>query len=120
MNASGQQHARAAPRSVARAVVIKEGDVFFLAEHSGEVPAGNQDGFGLYYHDCRFLNGYELRLAGTNPMALVCSAERGSIAQFELTNETLQIDGAQVAQQTFGITLQRVINSRDMAVHDVF
>jgi len=121
MDTSQEQQARAAPRSVARAVVIKERDVFFLAERSGEVPAGNQDGFGLYYRDCRFLNGYELRLAGTNPIALFCSAERGSIAQFELTNETLQLDGdTQVAQQTFGITLQRVIDSRDIAVHDVF
>jgi glycogen debranching enzyme len=121
MNTSQGQHARAAPRTVARAVVIKEGDVFFLAEHSGEVPAANQDGFGLYYHDCRFLNGYELRLAGTTPIALVCSAERGSIAHFELTNETLQRNGGtEVAQQTFGISLQRVINSRDLAVHDVF
>jgi len=121
MDTSQGQQARAAPRSVARAVVIKEGDVFFLAERSGAVPAGNQDGFGLYYHDCRFLNGYELRLAGTNPIALFCSSERGSIAQFELTNETLQLDGdTQVAQQTFGITLRRVIDGRDIAVHDVF
>ena len=121
MNTTEGRPAGAAPRSVARAVVIKEGDIFLLAEHSGEVPAGNQDGFGLYYHDCRFLNGYELRIAGTHPIALVCSDERGSIAQFELTNEPFQLDGdAQVAQQTFGITLQRVINSHDIAVHDVF
>ena len=121
MNTSEARPVGTGPRSVARAVVIKEGDVFFLAEHNGEVPAGNHDGFGLYYQDCRFLNGYELRLAGTNPIALVCSAERGSIAQFELTNEPFQLDGdTQVAQQTFGITLQRVIDSRNIAVHDVF
>ena len=37
------------PRSVARAIVIKDEEIFFLAEHDGGVPPGNQDGFGLYY-----------------------------------------------------------------------
>jgi glycogen debranching enzyme len=109
----------AVPRNVAHALVIKDEDIFFLAEHDGGVPAGNQDGFGLYYHDCRFLDGYELRIAGTAPNSLMASSGRGSIAQFELTNERLHLaDGRSVAQQTFGINLQRVIDSGELAVHD--
>jgi N-terminal domain of (some) glycogen debranching enzymes len=55
------------PRNVSRAVVLKNEDIFMLAEHGGAIPAGNQDGFGLYYHDCRYLDGYEVRIAGTVP-----------------------------------------------------
>ncbi len=114
---SGQ--AEAIPRNVARAIVIKNEDIFLLAEHDGGFPAGNQDGFGLYYHDCRYLDGYELRIGGTAPNPLVSTAARGSVAQFELTNEKLQFDGGQsIPEQTFGITLERAVDDHELAVHD--
>jgi hypothetical protein len=64
-------------RSIADAVVIKDENIFFLTAPDGRVPLGDDHGFGLYYHDGRFLNGYELQLAGTTPQALVSTAERG-------------------------------------------
>jgi glycogen debranching enzyme len=110
----------AAPRNVARAVVTKAGDVFFLSEQNSEVPADNQDGFGLYYHDCRYLDGYRIRFAGSPPNVLVSAANRGSIAEFELTNEQLQLPGGKtVPVQTFGVHLQRVIDGERLTVHDV-
>jgi glycogen debranching enzyme len=113
------QENSAGPRNVARAVVIKDEDIFFLAKKDGGVPAGNPDGFGLYYHDCRYLDGYELRIAGTMPNALVNTANRGSVAEFELTNEQLpSFTGKPIPQQTFGINLQRAIDSANCAVHD--
>lgn len=108
------------PRNVATAIVIKDRDVFFLADHGGGIPAGNQDGFGLYFHDCRYLDGYTVRIAGTAPNRLLSTSERGSIAKFELTNEKLQLGTRTVPEQTIGITLQRVIDSDACAVHDVF
>ena len=108
------------PRNVARAVVTKAGDVFFLSEQNGELPPGNLDGFGLYYHDCRYLDGYSIRLAGTPPNVLMSEANQGSIAEFELTNEQLQVsDGKTVAVQTFGMHLQRIIDGDRLSVHDV-
>ncbi len=107
------------PRNVSRAVVIKNEDIFLLAEHGGGIPVGNQDGFGLYYHDCRYLDGYEIRISGTSPNPLVSTAERGSVAEFELTNEKLTKNGLSIPEQTFGIRLQRVIDSKERAVHDV-
>jgi|SRR5581483_1697842 len=76
-NAPVRGRSRGAPRNIANAVVIKNNDVFFLAEHGRSVPAGNQDGFGLYYHDCRYLNGYEVQIAGTRPNPLVSTCEQG-------------------------------------------
>ncbi len=109
----------AAPRNVARAVVTKAGDVFFVSEQNAELPADNQDGFGLYYHDCRYLDGYRIRLAGTPPNVLVSAANRGSIAEFELTNEELQVSQSSIPVQTFGVHLQRIIDGDHTAVHDV-
>lgn len=109
------------PRNVARAIIIKHQDIFFVAQHDGRIPAGNQDGFGLYFHDCRYLDGYDIRIVGTEPNALVSTSHRGSIAQFELTNERLRMPGGRsVPQQTFGIHLQRVIDAAETAVHDLF
>jgi glycogen debranching enzyme len=110
----------AAPRNVARAVVSKAGDVFFLSERNGELPADNQDGFGLYYHDCRYLDGYRIRFSGTPPNVLVSAANRGSIAEFELTNEQLQVpDAKSIPVQTFGVHIQRVIDGDRLTVHDL-
>lgn len=110
----------AAPRNVARAVVTKARDVFFLSEQTGEISAGNLDGFGLYYHDCRYLDGYRIRLSGTPPNVLVSAANRGSVADFELTNEALKFsNGTTVPAQTFGVHLQRLIDGDHLTVHDV-
>ncbi len=113
MSSSSTKHdSNSRPRNVAHAVVIKSGDLFLLCRHDGEVPAGNQDGFGLYYHDCRYLDGYEMRLAGTPPNSLLANAERGSVAEFELTNEKLGFGHYAIKEQTFGIKVQRVIDSK--------
>jgi glycogen debranching enzyme len=110
----------AAPRNIARAVVSKAGDVFFISEQNGGLPADNQDGFGLYYHDCRYLDGYRIGFSGTPPNVLVSAANRGSIAEFELTNEQLQVpDTKSVPLQTFGVHLQRVIDGDRLTVHDL-
>ncbi len=106
------------PRNVARAVVIKNEDIFLLAEHDGGFPAGNKDGFGLYYHDCRYLDGYQLRIADTVPNPLVSTAARGSAAQFELTNEALRVGEHAIPEQTFGITLERAVDAHEIAIHD--
>ena len=63
-SAAGQENPNLVPEvhsikgNVAEALVIKNGNLFFLSEPDGTVPLGQGHGFGLYYHDCRFLNGY--------------------------------------------------------------
>lgn len=48
-----------------------------MTARDGSVPLRGRHGFGLYYHDCRFLNGYELKLAGRQPHVLVAPPRRG-------------------------------------------
>src|SRR3954447_21502125 len=64
-------HTPSRVRSIADAVVIKDGDPFFICPPDGEVPLDGEHGFGLYHHDTRYLAGYELRIAGVaaNPLA---------------------------------------------------
>ena len=79
--------------NVAEALVIKNGNLFFLSEPDGTVPLAPGHGFGLYYHDCRFLNGYELKISGRKPELLVRNADRGFMATLGLSNPTLDADG---------------------------
>ena len=57
--------APSATSGIADAVVAKHEDIFFLSRHDGCVPLRGRHGLGLYYHDCRYLDGYELKIAGT-------------------------------------------------------
>ena len=61
-------------RNVAHAVVSKDQDVFFIAEQGGGVPGENSDGFGLHYHDCRYL---ELRSSSGDSVENVPEKLRG-------------------------------------------
>jgi hypothetical protein len=78
-------------RGISDAVVVKSENVFFLSEPDGNVPLAGSHGFGLYYHDCRYLNGYELKLADAQLNVLVSDAAQGFAAVFEMTNPELQI-----------------------------
>ncbi len=105
--------------SLADAIVIKHEDVFFLAKPDGNVPLHNRHGFGLYYHDCRFLNGYELRLAGLMAQELSASAAQGSIGVFTLTNPRITMpDGSALDKEEIGITWGRLIDSGTPALRD--
>lgn len=106
-------------QSIANAIVLKNEDIFFLAEPDGSVPLKDHHGLGLYYHDCRFLNGYELRIGGSKPSALAATSARGSMAIFDLTNRDLRIDrDTFVKQESIGIHWVRTIDRRRSALED--
>jgi glycogen debranching enzyme len=79
--------------TIAEAVVIKDGDLFLLAEPDGRVPRSASHGFGLYYHDCRYLRTHEITLLGSRPVALGSTSAPGNFSAFELTNPDLQLPG---------------------------
>ena len=81
--------ARGRPTNITNAVVIKDVDVFVLCQTDASFPLDDDQGFGLYYHDCRFLKGYELSMGKSPLNALASSAAHGYEAEFELTNRDL-------------------------------
>lgn len=105
--------------SLARAIVMKKDNVFFVARPDGNVPMTGHHGMGLYYHDCRYLNGYELTLAGQAPASLTASSVRGGIGVFTLTNPLIALpDGSTLGKETLGVTWRRLLDSESPALLD--
>src|SRR5581483_4522494 len=106
-------------RSIADAVVVKDENIFFLTRPDGQIPLQQGHGFGLYYHDCRYLNGYELLLGDAPPESLTSTAESGFEAVIQLTNPDIHTaDGKVVHKETIGIKWERVIDTGKRAVQD--
>jgi glycogen debranching enzyme len=106
--------------AISEAVVVKDADVFMVTERSGGIPLGDKHGFGLYHHDCRYLDGYVLEIEGTAPEPLVANADAGFKAVVELTNLKTRLDGGDVLrQQEIGIRIDRLVDGTELAVHDV-
>ncbi len=106
-------------RSIATAVVIKSENLYFLTEPDGNVSLNEGHGFGLYYHDCRYLNGYTLTINGTRPNVLASLATEGFRSVFELSNPELPgHDGKAIAKEMLGITWTRLLAQEDLALHD--
>ncbi|HWI78363.1 MAG TPA: glycogen debranching N-terminal domain-containing protein [Ramlibacter sp.] len=114
------RHGRASTTSsIADAIVIKDDELFFLCERNGDVPLGGSNGLGLYYHDCRYLDGYELRLDGIAADCLASIASAGSCATFELTNRDAQTAGDNLLEkERIGIKWDRTLDASRCALHD--
>lgn len=105
--------------SIAKAVVIKHGNVFFLAPPEGEVPFTSGHGFGLYYHDCRYLNGYEILVGDEHPVALAARSWEGARAVFQLTTpDFVEENGRTVQRETVGLKWERIIDPEHSMLHE--
>ncbi|HJT19157.1 MAG TPA: glycogen debranching N-terminal domain-containing protein [Nitrospira sp.] len=97
-------------RTFGNAVVLKDGNLFLITDDDGTVPFEDEHGFGLYYQDCRLLNGYEMRLSGRPPLVLGSSAPTGVMAKFQFTNPPLiGVDGQTIARQKLAVQSLRMI-----------
>ena len=105
-------------RSIAHPVVIKHQNIFFLSESDGEVALEGAHGLGLYYRDCRYLSGYEIKLGGIRLIPLIAAAQ-GFRSICELTNqETAMPAGAVIPKDTLGVKLQRLLDGKGLALHE--
>jgi glycogen debranching enzyme len=104
---------------IADAVVLKAAELFFLAQPTGDVPLLDANGFGLYYHDCRYLDGYTLRLGGRPPQMLGADASRGCAATFRLTNPDLVAGGGVIAKEDVSIAWERLLEPKRPVLRDV-
>jgi glycogen debranching enzyme len=105
--------------SIAKAVVIKHGELYFLSQPGGEVPMTRGHGFGLYYHDCRFLNGYELTIGGEHPEPLAARSWEGGRAVFQLTTPDINLpDDRRINGETVGLKWERVIDAEQCVMHE--
>ncbi|NWF74290.1 MAG: amylo-alpha-1,6-glucosidase [Nitrospirae bacterium] len=106
-------------QSIANAVVVKDGNIFFLTPPGGEVPMTPGHGFGLYYHDCRYLNGYEITVGEVHPESLAARSSEGGRAVFLLTTPDFPTpDGRRVHRETVGLKWERVIDAAQLLLHE--
>lgn len=106
-------------RSISNALVMKNANVFFLTQPDGDVPLSENHGFGLYYHDCRYLNGYSLKIANSSPTVLVSSALTGFSSVVELTNPEIKVkEGVHIQRETIGIRWERVLDGDQKTLLD--
>lgn len=108
-------------RSIADAAVIKDYDLFLLTEKDGSVPMSKDHGFGLYFHDCRYLDGYEARLSGKTMNSLDVTTLEGFQSVVQLANPGLSGKGASIIdEETFAIRWTHALFGEDRALQDVF
>lgn len=106
--------------SIAEAIVLKQEDLVFLCDRTGDVPFEARHGLGLYYHDCRYLNGYALRLADERPEILGVDSGAGFSATFQLTNPDLTAgDRTVVPKESIGIEWHRTVDGPQTTLRDV-
>jgi glycogen debranching enzyme len=110
----------ASTRGIADALVLKDGDLFLASARDGAIPLDAKHGFGLYHHDCRYLDGYALTVEGTPLEPLATNTEPGFKAIVELTNREVRTrGGAQLDAHEIGVRLDRLLDGRALALHDV-
>ena len=99
------------------AVVLEQGETFLLTDANGDVPFGLPHGLGLYFEDCRFLNGFTLALDGNRPVPLSYEDGRGFETIHHLANpEFIAQNGLAIPANTIAIRRHRVLH--DAAVHE--
>lgn len=93
------------------AIALKEDQVQFVTNQSGDIPLENPEGYGLYYQDTRFLSRFELTVNGQKPVFLSNSVTKHYIATFQFINPSFVMsDGRRVPQQTISIWRARFVS----------
>jgi glycogen debranching enzyme len=75
--------------SVLETIVLKEGQLYLVADRAGDVKALNVEGHGLYYQDTRHLSLFELDLSGTRLILLSATGELNFMSNLQFANDTL-------------------------------
>jgi glycogen debranching enzyme len=106
-------------RRTADTVVLKGGGTFLVANEAGDIPFELPHAWGLFLHDCRFLDGYVLTLDGADPVVLGSTAVRSVETRHHLTNPDLRSAtiGATVPRNTLAIERERLL--RQGVVHEL-
>lgn len=101
------------------AIVLKNGNLFCITDASGTMPLREKHGFGLYYQDCRVLDGFEMRLSGRLPVVIAASAPTGMMARWSFTNPTIRGgDGRVIPRQKLAIESYRLIEDEPPAIYE--
>jgi glycogen debranching enzyme len=91
--------------------VLKEGQLFLVADRDGDIKALNLEGQGLYYRDRRHLSLFEMAVNGTRLTLLSAAGELNFMTNLQFANDLLLgSDGQPLADpRTISIARQRFV-----------
>ena len=96
--------------SIINEMVIRDNELAFITLEDGEIPIKENYGYGLYYHDCRYLSGFLMRLMDTPPTRVLSSDERGFRSTLMVTNpEMKDCTGTTIPKETLLGTIATII-----------
>src|SRR5205085_5904159 len=75
--------------SVLERTVLKEGQLFIVADRDGDIKALNLEGQGLYYRDRRHLSLFEMAVNGTRLTLLSSAGELNFMSTMQFSNDLL-------------------------------
>ncbi|HEX2910147.1 MAG TPA: glycogen debranching N-terminal domain-containing protein [Chloroflexia bacterium] len=86
---SGQQIKYQGEADISKSLILKAGNLFMLLNQRGDADIDFNQADGLYFHDCRFLSKFTLRLGDQYLTPLLSSAAEDEMAEFELVNPAM-------------------------------
>jgi len=96
--------------SIINNMVIRDDELTLVTQEDGEIPIKENYGYGLYYHDCRYLSGFLIRLMDTPPTRVLSSDDRGFRSALMVTNpEIKDCTDTTIPKETLLGTLTTVI-----------
>jgi glycogen debranching enzyme len=94
-----KKHTRS--NNITNELVIRDDELTFVTLQNGEIPVTDNYGYGLYYHDCRYLSGFLIKLMGVPPTRILSSDERGFRSTLVATNpEVKDCNGKLIEKET--------------------
>ena len=104
--------------SVLERSVLKEGQVFLVADRGGDIRALNREGHGLYFRDTRHLSQFEMDIVGTRLTLLSTSGELNFMSNLQFANDTVVADTGEVLAEPRTISVRRNRFLHDDALHE--
>ena len=93
--------------SVLERSVLKEGEIYLVADRAGDIRALNLEGHGLYYRDTRHLSLFEMDLTGTRLTLLSAAGELNFMSNLQFANDTLLGPSGEVIAEPRTISIRR-------------
>src|ERR671939_1187584 len=93
--------------SVLERSVLKEGQIFLVADRAGDVRALNAEGHGLYFRDTRHLSLFEMDITGTHLTLLSAAGELNFMSNLQFANDTVFGPGGEVIAEPRTISVRR-------------
>jgi len=92
--------------NISDTLVIRDDELTLVTLKDGEIPPKNSSGYGLYYHDCRYLSGLFIKYHGLSPIKILSSDEHGFRSNLVATNPDIRdCNGREIDKETILSTL---------------